>query len=276
MSADPDWLSKQDAVADERAWIEVCSDGSLRSPERVCRAARHHNWRTAPEQVQGCKVSETTFKARDIAGNWTNTATTSLPTQKRFVTHALVKWSDDTSTVQQVLQFLKDPLSMPRDFLTQVARDFHQYNVSNSKPLWLAEEDEMKTVVHVGSTDWLERVCALGLFHFLPISEVPKDAVLAFVYQLEPGQVMHQPDWRHGYPGFYFAAQPSGLGHGFTRDLRDGQLKAKEWVVPPGQIDPRRHLVHVDVARVGTPMKKDKLPSQYWQVLGDEIAEAAQ
>lgn len=275
MVTNPSWLSEQDAAADEAAWRHVCADTTFRSPESVCRAARHHNWRHAPIQAQGCTYSKAAAASRKPLEDWINTCASPLAAERRFVTHTLLRWHPDPSTLRWFRQYRQNPDAMPEDFRRNAALAFVRHRIENTRPLWLADEAEMENLAPLATSDWLERVASLGLFGFLPITTEPDDAILAIVFSLRAGQVLHQPDWRHGYPSFYFAAQPQGKGHGLTRDLRNGQLVAKEWVLAAVELEDPTQLKHAQVGYVKTAMQRDSLPALYWQALGDDIAKAA-
>lgn len=276
MSAYPAWFAEvPDAVADQAAYATACT-GSV-DANVVHRAARRHHWHQSSSAVQawaGAAYADATKNCE--TQRWTALTPLAGVSERsfEFVTHRPVRWLPDPVLKSQCLTARADP-----DVLRKVAIQVHTSATAAStgrpKALWLGSAPQGDAVATFDSDHMHDIVSAFGLWHF---GELPADefgAILRIVYRLEPSVPLFKPDWRHGYPGFYFACAPTVPGSGLARELQTGQLRCKEWIARATDIDPHRAIVSASCVLPTTAHNHHELPATYWNAVAQEIQHAS-
>ena len=275
MNAYPAWFAEvPDAAQDQNAYASVCAGSA--GAETLHRAARQHNWHQSANEVQiWLQPTHASAKQNCETYRWTNLAplTAVVERNSEFVTHRVVRWINDPALKDQCLKARADPAVLRRVAI-QVHANASTNRAGAPSALWLGSAPEADGVAPFDSTRVHGLISAFGLWHF---GELPPDdfgAVLRIVYRLRPNVPLFKPDWRHGYPGFYFACAPSATGSGLTRELQSGQLRCKEWIVRATDIDPYRDIVSASCVVPSALHNHYELPPAYWNGLADEIQSA--
>lgn len=275
MSAYPAWYAEvPHTTYDQAAHTSVC-DGSA-DAKVVYRAARQHHWHQSAAAIQAWTAAPHAVATTNCETHrWTDLAPLAAVTERDFelVTHRVVRWISDPALKDQCLRARTDP-----DVLRKVAIQVHASatgtGASVPKALWLGSAPQADGVAAFNSDHVHGVVSAFGLWHF---GELPPDdsgAVLRIVYRLRPDVPLFKPDWRHGYPGFYFACAPTVTGSGLARELQSGELRCKEWIARTTDIDPYRDIVSASCVVPTALHNHHELPPAYWNVLAHEIQSA--
>jgi hypothetical protein len=165
--------------------------------------------------------------------------------------------------------------------LKQAAQALHRQlvTVTPGRCLWIGERVEVDSVAAAAKANAAEPlhavVAALGLWHFGDLPASSDGAVLRVVYRVEQDLALYKPDWRHGFPVFYFACASAHQDAGRTRSLTSGQLQCKEWIAMIDALDPRLHLSEAHCLIPQTHQCHHDLPDLYWQNLAAEIRQGA-
>lgn len=272
MSVYPAWFAEvPDGTQDQAAYAMACTGSA--DAEVLHRAARHHHWHQSAAAVQawtGASHSEAATSCE--THRWFDLTPLAAVSERDFelVTHRVVRWIRDPALKDQCLKARTDP-----DVLRKVAIQVHASatatGVGTPRALWLGSAPQADGVAAFDSNHMHGVVSAFGLWHF---GELPPDefgAVLRIVYRLGPNVPLFKPDWRHGYPGFYFACARTVMGSGLARDLQTGELRCKEWIARATDIDPYSDIVSASCVLPAALRNHYELPPVYWEVLAREI-----
>ena len=275
MSVYPAWYAEVPQIAQDQAAYATACTGSA-DAEVLHRAARQHHWHQSAAAVQawtGAPHSEATTNCE--THRWTDLAPLAAVSERDFelVTHRVVSWIPDPALKDQCLKGKHDPAVL-RKVAIQVHASATAAGAGVPQDLWLGSAPQADGVAAFDSGHMHSVVSVFGLWHF---GELPPDdsgAVLRIVYRLGPDVPLFKPDWRHGYPGFYFACAPTVTGSGLARDLQTGELRCKEWIARATDIDPYRDIVSASCVVPAALHNHHELPPAYWNVLAHEIQSA--
>jgi hypothetical protein len=187
-----------------------------------------------------------------------------------LVTHVALSRMD-TDLRQRVLRDQNDT-----NLLTQAARAWHR-DLSAKSPhraVWIGARSEIDVVAAASPTPVHAVVAALGLWHFGALNAGPDGAVLRVVYRVDEAVPLYKPDWRHGYPYFYFASAAEHSDAGRTRSLTTGQLHCKEWLAKLDSLDAQAHLTEAKCLLPDSLHNHYDLQPLYWQTLATEIQQS--
>ena len=266
----PDWNSDFDFAVDQTHHGLVCS-GTV-SRETVHRAARHHNWKQSSPDVRAwTQTPKAEALSQCISNRWQLLAQASRPARMELVTHVAIQHLRDQDLKRRILRDMNDA-----SLLKQAAQEWHRQSVASraEHSLWVGERAEIDAVTATASG--IEEplhavVAALGLWHFGELPASKDGAVLRVVYRVDADVDLYKPDWRHGFPHFYFACAGVHLNAGRTRSLSTGQLHCQEWIAKLDSLDARRHLSEAQCVIPQTQHCHYDLQALYWQNLATEI-----
>ena len=212
--------------------MQVCS--GLVDAAFVHRAARHHNWRRSDTTVQTWTQQVHRDAQRECRTEcWDGIRAVIGPQNVEFVTHKRVQYLNDPALRARILGSMGDS-----EGLRRAAIEWHK-DLRDTYPngtLWLGERAEVDAARSFDANSLHAIVAELGLWHFGELNADDSSVVLRLTYRLEDDVQLYKPDWRHGYPYFYFATVPAVIDHGFTRELSTGNLQRKEWIAKISEI----------------------------------------
>ena len=275
MSVYPTWFAElPDAAQEQAAYASACTGST--DVGTLHRAARQHNWHQSAPAVQAwTEATLAEAKTHCESHRWTDLAPLTAVSERDFelVTHRVVGWIRDPALKGQCLKAKTDP-DVLRKLAIQVhdSAKFTKTGLPNA--LWLGSVPQANGVAAFDADHMHRVVSAFGLWHF---GELPPDdagAVLRIVYRLGSNVPLFKPDWRHGYPGFYFSCAPTVMGSGLARDLQSGELRCKEWIARATDIDPYRDIVSASCVVPAASYNHYELPPAYWNMLAKEIQNA--
>lgn len=262
--ANPNWFSEQaDFALDKSAHGLVDKAGGDLST--LHRAARHHNWLQSDKPVQNWTQLPHNDALSECKSNcWVNSIIKGEASEM-LVTHRRVPWLGDPDLIHRVLNEQND-----EEALLKIAIILHR-NLDADKMLWLGEQEELDLIQQFDSDGLHILLTSLGLWHFGAVPGNDDGAILRITYRLDPGVPLYKPDWRHGYPNFYFACAKHFPKYGMTRDLVSGNLKCKEWIAKVSDIDPYRHIISAKCVIPSTKHNYYEPDQAYWDTLSAEI-----
>lgn len=274
MNAFPAWFAEPpDFAADRQAFDKAY--GGDDSAGVLHRAARHSNWKQSTPIVQTWTQADHVAATQHCNTNlWDGVAPLTMVSERNaeFVFHRPVRWLPD-SLKTQCLNAMNDPA-----VLRKVAIQFHAglplTGPTSPRAVWLGSITQADNIGPFDPSQIHTVIAAFGLWHFGGLPPDDSGAVLRIVYRLSPEVPLFKPDWRHGYPGFYFAYVPSAPTSGLTRDLRSGQLRCKEWLARATDIDPYRDIVSASCVVPAAMHNHYELPPAYWSGLAQEIKDS--
>jgi len=234
------------------------------------RACRHHNWQQSQTKVQTWTALQPKESKEKCAEEfWSDMTALGTDAEKLVTTHCRVHYLRED--IKQGLLQAANPEALKR-----VVQELHSQWQAKAKPaLWLAAHDELNQRYPFDSDHLHELVAALGLWHFgIVPGNSASGSVLRVTYRLPQEVELYKPDWRHGYPNFYFAVCPKEALHGLTRSLEDGELKCKEWIVPLEKIDAEKYIDSVSLVHPEAEQNHYNLPDKYWRAVAAEIHNA--
>lgn len=270
----PGWDSDCDFAVDQTHHALV-SSGTV-SEEAVHRASRHHNWMQSSKEIRAWTQAATSEALILCAGKrWQLLARAPQQPLMELVTHVALRHLRDEDLRKRILRDRNDA-----GLLKQAAREWHRQSlaVRPEHSLWLgerAEADAVSTATAAVAEPLHAVIAALGLWHFGELPASQDGAVLRVVYRIDDDVPLFKPDWRHGFPHFYFACAGMYLEAGRTRSLATGQLQCKEWIAKLDSLDARRHLSEAHCVIPQTRHCHYDLPALYWQNLASEITQSA-
>jgi len=267
----PSWHT--DCVfSDDQAHHDMVCRGST-DEGSVHRASRHHNWRQSNTTVQAWTSAPLSDAQRYCADErWQGLSAVVRPGKMEIVTHVALSRMDDDLR-QRVLRDQRDA-----GLLKQAARAWHRALSAKSpdRVVWIGSRAEIDAVASAGSASLHTVVAALGLWHFGAMPAGSDGAVLRVVYRVDEEVPLYKPDWRHGYPNFYFASASGHLDAGRTRNLTTGTLHCKEWLAKLNTLDAQAHLTEAECLVPDSWHNHYDLAPLYWQTLAAEIQQSAQ
>lgn len=265
----PNWFDEpHDWVRDQQAWQAIKVPSPQLEQRQLHRAARHQNWHQAPSTVKTWTGQNQANASAQCQQNfWRDIAPVASPPARRFVTHRKFQTMPD-----EVKQKLSGHLQNTAYLLTCL-RDWHvkERNDKPNKPLWLGSKEQLDSHYPLESKNLHRLLAALGLWHFGAVPAGQDGAVLRLEYEIDDQVPLFKPDWRHGYPAFYWSAASTTYPHGLTRDLSTGQPNCQEWVTALSELDPLLHLVDVQCVLPAEAHNHYELPATYWAALQAEI-----
>lgn len=264
----PHWFTDgADFTGDSDAYVAL-ANGDDADPGALHRAGRHYNWLQSPEPVRSwTRLAHNEAKQACHAHCWSGLSAPTFSSAGQ-VTHRRVQWIRDPELSRRILDERDNP-----DTLRKAAVRLHRALADHNPEgiLWLGDQEELDRR-HAFEPEGVQTLLAvLGLWHFGDVSADDSGAVLRIVYRLDAAIPRFKPDWRHGYPNFYFACATDTGESGMTRDLASGHLACKEWVVKLSDIDPHRHIVAARCVIPGAACNHSEPPNVYWQTLTEEI-----
>ena len=257
-----------DATADEAAYRQLAP--TVGNEAALCRAARHHNWAQSDADVQQwTRSDEASSKSLCRSNIWANARPTAQGSV-RYVNHIRRSWLDPR--VQQDMDACLHDAARLRELF------IHQHTVWTADHrkrnlFWLAELAEVDKRASFAPTTVAAVAQALGLYHMGVLGTEATAGIVRLTYEFSPQFDLFKPDWRHGYPEFYFAVAPAALPHGLARSLVDGRLDCREWVIPLREVE-AENLVDVSYQISATEFDASDLPVTYWSGLRAEIIAA--
>ena len=264
----PPWLDdRPDHGIDAVAYDSVTA--MTTDPAVLHRACRHHNWQQSREEVRAWTALPLEASEEMCTQEFWIGMVPADGHAQGLVTLCRVAFLP-ASVRQGIFQATNDVA------LKKAVQELHdQWRDKRKLAVWLADVDELGAR-HAFDADHLHDVIAvLGLWHFGEVQgNRESGAVLRITYQLPEDVPLYKPDWRHGFPNFYFAVAPTGTPHGLTRSLADGRLSCKEWIVPLEQVDAEQHIIEVNWVHPPTIRDHYQLPVDYWQTVAEEIHQA--
>jgi len=267
----PNWNSTCVFADDQESHKLVCQ-GNV-SEHSVHRAARHHNWQQSNGAVQTwTRAAEADAIKQCRAAHWQGLAGVARPRQMELVTHVALSRMDPDLR-QRVLRDQSDS-----SLLIQAARAWHRDLSARSpeRAVWIGARTEIDSVAAASSRTPVHAVvAALGMWHLGALPAGFDGAVLRVVYRVDEAVLLYKPDWRHGFPNFYFASAAAHTEAGRTRSLTTGQLQCKEWLAKIDTLDAQAHLADAECLVPDTLHNHYDLSPLYWQTIAAEIQHAA-
>ena len=267
----PTWFDEvPDWKADKEAWNSIRAKTASADPQNLHRAIRHHNWREAqPPEVQhwiNCAMHDiSVMNCRKQY--WFNLKPISK-SNIRFVSHRYIFTLKNLKIKKNILQNHND-----RKKLLTYAQEWDRTIIENDHiaACWLCPKDTIEKIASFDQKNIHTIIASLGLFHFGQVPSGADGAVLRVEYELDADMPLYKPDWRHGYPNFYWATPPQELNHGMTRNLLDGKRICPELIIPFEKLEPQKHLVAAQCVFPKEPYNHYDLPDRYWKQLQSEI-----
>ena len=261
------WYVDPDFDGDQTAHSEVCVGAS--DPAQAHRAIRHHHWRQSPTTVQGwTQGPRQDAQARCGEHRWDSLHPIKPVDGMHLVTHVALSNLGSSELRKRILAGRHD-----KDLVKLAATAWHQ-EFSAKRPgwaMWFGERDDVDAGQAWGPTTLHAVVAALGLWHFGELAANEDGAVMRVTYRVDDKVELRKPDWRHGFPNFYFACAAGIPDAGRTRNLRNGELRCKEWIVSIDSLQPKDHLLDAECIIPDTDHCHYDLAPTYWESLAAEI-----
>lgn len=259
---------------DREAYQELGRVSQL-TPGLLHRAARYYNHAQSSPKVQAwTKLDHESAEQACMENRWSDAivckAKIPLHANHRELKTWLARYRD---LLKPVLAERDNPIT-----LRKVARNLHQAIVDfdPGSLIWLGDQKELDGIARFDADGVQSLLAALGLWHFGEVSAGDGGAILRITYRLNGSVPLFKPDWRHGYPAFYFACTPGLPESGKTRDLQAGTLKCKEWVAKMSDINPNDHIVGAECVFPAQSRNHYELSKTYIATLAAEIGPYAQ
>lgn len=270
----PAWYRENVDLSEDQAAYQGVSSRSTSAPEQLHCAARYYNHTQSSSQVQAWTGLDSASATQACSVHrWTGsklcTVTAALHSNHRQLRIWLARYRD---VIKPMLAEPDDPVT-----LLKAAKNLHRAIVDFDPEslVWLGDEEELNSIARFDADEVQALMSALGLWHFGEVAAGPEGAILRIRYRLDGSVPLYKPDWRHGYPGFYFACAPHVHGSGQTRDLQTGTLKCKEWVAKMSEIDPNTHIVGAECVLPAKSCNHYDLSAAYIATLAGEMTSYA-